>query len=158
MLDDTKLFDFVKIMFTKPQQYKKIKQHTKKRHHFMINRFMSIKYPANAMMFNINGINGGSVVECWSVVASRFQSVPRWFYTKTKKAKKNTPDKYNPSEKAVSIYMDKNEIGNREFSELKEFAKEALFSDLKKIEEQIEVYAKDKWSFYWNNRYYFIPI
>jgi hypothetical protein len=40
--------------------------------------------------------------------------------------------------------MDKNEIGNREFSELKEFAKEALFSDLKKIEEQIEVYAKDK--------------
>ena len=130
MLDDTKLFDFVKIMFTRPGDYKKIKQHTKKRHHFMINRFMSI--------------NGGNVVECWSVVASRFQSVPRWFYTKTKKAKKNTPDKYNPSERAVAIYMDKNEIGNREFSELKEFAKEALFSDLKKIEEQIEVYAKDK--------------
>ena len=130
MLDDTKLFDFVKIMFTRPGDYKKIKQHTKKRHHFMINRFMSIKYPANAMMFNINGINGGNVVECWSVVASRFQSVPRWFY--------------NPSERAVAIYMDKNEIGNREFSELKEFAKEALFSDLKKIEEQIEVYAKDK--------------
>ena len=144
MLDDTKLFDFVKIMFTRPGDYKKIKQHTKKRLHFMINRFMSIKYPANAMMFNINGINGGNVVECWSVVASRFQSVPRWFYTKTKKAKKNTPDKYNPSERAVAIYMDKNEIGNREFSELKEFAKEALFSDLKKIEEQIEVYAKDK--------------
>jgi hypothetical protein len=110
----------------------------------MINRFMSIKYPANAMMFNINGINGGNVVECWSVVASRFQSVPRWFYTKTKKAKKNTPDKYNPSERAVEIYMDKNEIGNREFGELKLFAKDALFSDLKKIEEQIEVYAKSK--------------
>ena len=38
--------------------------------------------------------------------------------------------------------MDKNEIGNREFNELKLFAKESLFADLKKIEEQIEVYAK----------------
>tara|TARA_B100000963_G_scaffold41477_1_gene30827 strand:- start:14328 stop:14759 length:432 start_codon:yes stop_codon:yes gene_type:complete len=142
MLDETKLFDFVKIMFTKPAQYKKLKQHSKKRHHFMINRFMSIKYPSNAQLFNINGINGGNVVECWSVVASRFKSVPGWFYTKTKKAKKNKADKYNPSDRSIEIYMDKNEIGQREFDELKHFAKDALYSDLKKIEEQIEVYAK----------------
>ena len=142
MLDETKLFDFVKIMFTKPAHYKKIKQHNKKRHHFMINRFMSIKYPANAMMFNINGINGGNVVDSWSMVASRFKSVPRWFYTKTKKAKKNTVDKYNPSDRAVELYMSKNEIGNREFDELKLFVKDQLYADLKKIEEQIDVYSK----------------
>ena len=140
MLDETKLFDFVKIMFTKPTHYKKIKQHNKKRHHFMINRFMSIKYPSNAQMFNINGINGGNVVDSWSMVASRFKSVPRWFYTKTKKAKKNVTDKYNPSDRAIELYMSKNEIGNREFEELKLFAKEQLFADLKKIEEQIDVY------------------
>ena len=142
MLDETKLFDFVKIMFTKPATYKKIKQHNKKRHHFMINRFMSIKYPSNAQLFNVNGISGANVVDSWSMVAARFKSVPGWFYTKTKKAKKNTPDKYNPSERAVEIYMDKNEIGNREFGELKLFAKDHLFADLKKIEEQIQVYAK----------------
>ena len=140
MLDETKLFDFVKIMFTKPQTYAKIKQHNKKRHHFMINRFMSIKYPSNAQLFNFNGINGANVVDSWSVVASRFKSVPGWFYTKTKKSKKNEVDKYNPSEEAVEIFMSKNEIGNREFSELKEFAKEALFADLQKIESQIDVY------------------
>ena len=142
MLDETKLFDFVKIMFTKPAHYKKIKQHNKKRHHFMINRFMSIKYPSNAQMFNINGINGGNVVDSWSMVASRFKSVPRWFYTKTKKAKKNVADKYNPSDRAIELYMSKNEIGNREVEELKLFAKEQLFADLKKIEEQIDVYNK----------------
>ena len=142
MLDETKLFDFVKIMFTKPAHYKKIKQHNKKRHHFMINRFMSIKYPANAQMFNINGINGANVVDSWSMVASRFKSVPRWFYTKTKKSKKNVTDKYNPSDRAVELYMSKNEIGNREFNELKLFAKDQLFTDLKKIEEQIDVYNK----------------
>ena len=142
MLDETKLFDFVKIMFTKPTHYKKIKQHNKKRHHFMINRFMSIKYPSNAQMFNINGINGGNVVDSWSMVASRFKSVPRWFYTKTKKAKKNVADKYNPSDRAVELYMNKNEIGNREFDELKLFVKDQLYADLKKIEEQIDVYNK----------------
>ena len=142
MLDETKLFDFVKIMFTKPAIYKKLKQHSKKRHHFMINRFMSIKYPSNAQMFNINGINGGNVVDSWSMVASRFKSVPRWFYTKTKKAKKNVADKYNPSDRAIELYMNKNEIGNREFDELKLFVKDQLYADLKKIEEQIDVYSK----------------
>ena len=140
MLDETKLFDFVKIMFTKPQIYAKIKQHNKKRHHFMINRFMSIKYPSNAQLFNFNGVNGANVVDSWAMVASRFKSVPGWFYTKTKKSKKNETDKYNPSEEAVEIYMSKNEIGNREFSELKEFAKESLYADLQKIESQIDVY------------------
>ena len=89
MLDETKLFDFVKIMFTRPSDYKKIKHVNKKRHHFMINRFFSIKYPMNAQAFNINGIDSGNVVECWSLVASRFKSVPGWIYTKTKRAAKN---------------------------------------------------------------------
>ena len=109
----------------------------------MINRFMAIKYPGNANMFNINGINGGNVVECWSVVASRFNSVPRWFFTKTKKAAKNVKDKYIPSEKALELYMDKNQIGNREIEDLKAYAKESFYSDLKKIERQIDVYDKD---------------
>ena len=143
MLDETKLFDFVKIMFTKRKEYDKIKNHTKKRHHFMINSFFAIKYPANAQLFNVNGINGANVVESWSVVASRFKSVPGWFYTKTKKAAKNKADKYIPSDRALKLYMDKNEIGQREVEEMKLFAKEQLFADLQKIEAQIEVHGKD---------------
>ena len=51
-------------------------------------------------------------------------------------------DKYTPDDRAIELYMNKNEIGNREFNELKLFAKEQLFTDLKKIEEQIDVYNK----------------
>ena len=142
MLDETKLFDFVKIMFTKRSQFENIKKHTKKRHHFMINRFFAIKYPTNANAFNLNGINGGNVVESWSMVARRFKGVPGWFYTKTKKAPKKQVDKYTPSETAIELYLSKNEIGTREFNELKQFAKVDLFNDLKKIEEQIDVYRK----------------
>lgn len=142
MLDETKLFDFVKIMFTKRDQFDKIKNHNKKRHHFMINRFFAIKFPNNSNLFNLNGINGAAVVESWSLVAMRFKSVPGWWYTKTKKAKTTIKDKYSPSEQATQIYMHKNEIGTREFKELELFAKESLYSDLKKIEEQIDVYKK----------------
>jgi hypothetical protein len=140
MLDETKLFDFVKIMFTKPKDYKELKQQTKKRHHFMINRFFSIKFPANAQLFNKNGINGAAVVDSWSLVAQRFTSVPTWFYTKTKKIETTKKDEYIPSEEVVSLFLQKNEIGKREFNELKKFAREELYTELKKLETAIKVY------------------
>jgi len=142
LLDETKLFDFMKIMFTKPAQYKKIKQHNKKRHHFMINRFFSIKYPENAQMFNYNGINGGQVVDMWSMVAKRFTSVPGWIYTKTKKAKKSSTikEEYIPSDEAVNVYMQRYDIGKREFEEMKRFAHAHLINELKSIEKSIKVY------------------
>tara|TARA_B100000497_G_C7535337_1_gene324368 strand:- start:449 stop:838 length:390 start_codon:yes stop_codon:yes gene_type:complete len=129
-------------MFTKPEQYNNIKNHSKKRHHFMINRFFAIKYPSNANLFNLNGINGGNVVESWAMVAQRFKGVPRWFYTKTKKAPKKQVDRYTPNDASIEIYLSKNEIGMREFNDLKLYAKEELFNDLQKIEAQIDVYRK----------------
>jgi hypothetical protein len=102
MLDETKLFDFIKIMFTKPNDYKKITNHNKKRHHFMINRFFAIQYPSNAQFFNKNGIN--------------------------------------PSEEAISFFMERNEIGKREFKELEKFAKEDLYLTLQKLEDSMQVY------------------
>jgi hypothetical protein len=142
MLDETKLFDFVKILFTKPNDYKKIKQHNKKRHQFMINRFFAIKYPENANAFNLNGINGAQVVEAWSLVARRFTNVPTWIYTKTKKAKKD-PKKtkeYIPSDKALEVYMQRYDIGKREIEEMKRFAPNEFKSELQNIEKSIEVY------------------
>lgn len=142
MLDETKLFDFIKIMFTKPNDYKKITNHNKKRHHFMINRFFAIQYPSNAQFFNKNGINPIAVIDSWSLVAARFKSVPGWIYTKTKKSEKEvtSKSKYIPSEEAISFFMEKNEIGKREFKELEKFAKEDLYLTLQKLEDSMQVY------------------
>lgn len=141
MLDETKLFDFIKILFTKPKEYKDIKHHTKNRHQFMINRFFAIKFPSNAQMFNVNGINGGYVVDCWNLVAQRFTSVPTWIYTKTKKSiiASNKND-YIPSDEVIDFFMRKNEIGKREFKELNRFAPNELEAELKKLEKAIKVY------------------
>ena len=142
MLDETKLFDFIKIMFTKPKQYKAIKQHNKKRHFFMINRFFALKYPDNANAFNINGIDGSYVVDAWSMLARRFTSVPFWIYTKTKKAKKVTPSKnqYIPKEETIEVYLKKYEIGLREFNEMQKFAPAELKAELQSIEKSMQVY------------------
>lgn len=143
MLDETKLFDFIKIMFDKPKEYKAIKQHTKKRHFFMINRFFAIKFPENAQMFNRTGIDGASVVDAWWMVAQRFKGVPMWIYTKTKKTAvtKSTSKKqeYIPSEEAIAFFMQKNEIGKREFKELELFAADALLEDLQQIDRAMKV-------------------
>lgn len=143
MLDETKLFDFIKIMFTKPGEYKKIKNYNKKRHHFMVNRFFAIKFPANAQLFNRNGINPIAVIDSWSLVAARFKSVPFWIYTKTKKTSKKSnkkTSKYIPSDEVIKIFIDKNEIGKREFTELEKFAKDELYTQLELIEKSMQVY------------------
>jgi hypothetical protein len=48
--------------------------------------------------------------------------------------------KYIPSEEAISFFMEKNEIGKREFKELEKFAKEELYTSLKRIENSMQVY------------------
>jgi hypothetical protein len=142
MLDETKLFDFIKILFTKPKIYSTISNRNKKRHQFMINRFFAIKYPTNANLFNVNGINGTAVIDSWHMVASRFRSVPGWIYTKTKKAKKIAKKKneYIPKDSTISLFMLNNEIGKREFGELEQFAKIELYETLKKLEDSMEMY------------------
>ena len=142
MLDETKLFDFVKILFTKPKEYKAIKNHNKKRHHFMINRFFAIKFPANAQLFNVNGINPIAVIDSWQMVAQRFNGVPGWIYTKTKKPKVDPKNKskYIPSDEAIKFFMEKNEIGKREYKELEALAPDQLYATLQTIEKSMQVY------------------
>jgi hypothetical protein len=142
MLDETKLFDFIKIVFTKPSKYKTISNHNKKRHHFMINRFFSIKFPANAQAFNFNGINPAAVIDSWAAVATRFRGVPGWIYTKTKRTKKeiaSAKSKYTEKDEVVKFYMQKNEIGVREFKELQQLFPKELDKNLKKLELSIQV-------------------
>ncbi|MDC1282339.1 hypothetical protein N8Z10_00135 [bacterium] len=142
MLDETKLFDFIKILFSRNGKYDEVKNHNKKRHHFMINRFFAIKYPANAQMFNRNGINPIPVIDSWAMVAKRFTGVPGWIYTKTKKPAKVATKKssYIPSENVIQFFMERNEIGKREYKELEKFAKEDLYATLKQLEDSMKVY------------------
>ena len=59
---------------------------------------------------------------------------------KTKKVETPKKEEYIPSDEVISLFIQKNEIGKREFNELKKFSKVELYTELKKLETAIKVY------------------
>ena len=47
-----KLFDYIKVLFGKDVNWDKVSNYDKSKNSFMTNRFMSIKFPIQANMFN----------------------------------------------------------------------------------------------------------
>ena len=136
-LDHTKLFDFVKILFTNRAEYEKLLNADKSRHHFMTNRFFAINHPVQANLFNKVGINGAAVVDCWAMVAQKYNRVPGWIYTKVRKSEKEKAKEYQPNEEVLNKYLELNKIGMREYKEALKFNPEALKGELKKLEKQM---------------------
>lgn len=139
-IKNMELFDFIKILFTKPKEFSKLKSIEKGKHFFMTNRFFAIKYPMTAQQLNRNGINGSAVVELWSIVASRFGKVPGWIYTKTKKVPHEKEWKPNPE--ISSIWMERNNLGERDLQLAIKFNPEEMKKTFQRLEKQIQVYDR----------------
>ena len=134
------LFPFIKVFFSKPKEYEKLKSYDKTRNKFMLQRFMAIRYPEAAQAFNINKINPLGVIDSWHKVAIQFKRVPGWIYTRVRKKKKVKESKtFEPSDDTIKYYMQLNEIGNREYKEALKINKKNILEELKKIENQINV-------------------
>jgi hypothetical protein len=129
------LFEFMKVMFSDPKRYKTLRNSDKARHHFMVQRFMSIKFPTTAQQLNRNGINGWAVMDLWSLVARRFGNrVPGWIYTKTKKAQ-STEKKWKPDADLAKFWMKRTGMSQRDLDDAIKFNLEetkTMFSNLAK--------------------------
>jgi hypothetical protein len=66
------LFEFMKVLITDPKRYSQLKASEKGRHFFMVQRFMSIKFPTTAQQLNRVGMNGSAVMDLWQKIAIRF--------------------------------------------------------------------------------------
>ena len=110
-----KLFDYIKVLFGQDLPWEKLKGYDKSKNSFMVNRFMSIKFPIQANMFNALKIDPVGQAEAWRMVASKFNRVPGFIYTKTKASKKIKT--WVPAPKALEFYLKINEIGERDFKE-----------------------------------------
>lgn len=110
-----KLFDYIKVLFGKDQDWDKLTAYDKSKNSFMTNRFMSIKFPIQANLFNTLKIDSVGQAEAWRMVASKFNRVPGFIYTKVKKKPKEKT--WSPNPKALELYMKFNEIGDREYRE-----------------------------------------
>jgi hypothetical protein len=112
-----KLFDYIKVLFGKDEHWDKVTNYDKSKNSFMTNRFMSIKFPIQANLFNSLKIDPVGQAEAWRLVSSKFNRVPGFIYTKVKKSAKQKAKEWNPNPKALELYMKFNEIGEREYKE-----------------------------------------
>tara|TARA_R110002060_G_scaffold55449_2_gene65985 strand:- start:391 stop:801 length:411 start_codon:yes stop_codon:yes gene_type:complete len=110
-----KLFDYIKVLFGKDAKWDKLSGYDKSKNSFMTNRFMSIKFPIQANMFNALKIDAIGQAEAWRMVASKFSRVPGFIYTKVRSKKKEKI--WDPNPKALEFYLKINEIGERDFKE-----------------------------------------
>ena len=137
-MDHNNLFDFIKIMFTNPKEYSTIRNTTKSKHFFLVQRFFAIKHPTAAQSLNRVGINPWAVVDLWQIVGSRFNRVPGWIYTKTKKVESEKV--WKPNAEVAKIWMQRNGVGERELRESIRFYPEEMKKIFKSLEKQIQMY------------------
>ena len=130
-----KLFDYIKVLFGKDVQWDKVTNYDKSKNSFMTNRFMSIKFPIQANLFNSLKTDPVGQAEAWRLVASKFNRVPGFIYTKVKKAPKDKSKAWVPDPKALELYMKYNEIGEREY-------REALKYDPLQVRSAIDILEK----------------
>jgi hypothetical protein len=130
------LFDFIKVIFEQNNKYESLKSYDKVKHNFMLNRFMSIQYPIQAQMFNRLGISSLGVSDSWRKVGRQYKRTPGWVFTKLKKNQKNQKT-YSPSPEALNLFLQINQIGEREYKEALQFNQEGVVESLKSIEKQL---------------------
>mgnify|MGYP001260974689 CR=1 FL=1 len=133
-MDTDKLFDFIKVFFNEPKTYEDLTNHQKGRHQFMLNRFFSIQYPVQASNFNKLNTSSYGTAESWHLVALKFKRTPGFIFTKLNKNKKPDKKKYIPTDEALEFYLNRNEIGLREYKESLQYFPDKVEEDLKRIE------------------------
>lgn len=137
-LDHTKLFDFIKILFTRPDLYKKLKSYEKAKHYFMVQRFMSINFPIQANAIQHLKVNPSEVMDYWHrALTKMFNRVPGWMYTKTKKAKNKAKNKHVPEE-IIQEYCYRMKYSKRQVNDAIEMFGEPMINELKQFEKLIK--------------------
>jgi hypothetical protein len=130
-----KLFDYMKVLFSTPIKWNTLKNYDKVKNSFMTNRFMSIKFPIQANLFNQLKTDPLGAAESWRMVASKFNRVPGWIYTRVRKTKKEKV--WEAKIEAVEFYMKVNEIGKREYKEAFKVNPQLMKQTLISIEKQL---------------------
>lgn len=111
------LFDYTKLMFVADEkQWKEVTSLDKSRNFFMMNRFLSIKYPVQVAVLSHIKINAPATADYWHAnMGKLYKSVPSWIYAKTKKKEKEAKKREGLSDEMIKWYCQREEISRKEF-------------------------------------------
>ena len=129
------LFDYVKLVFSKDEKaWKDLNDTDKSRNFFMLNRFMSIKYPVQVNALSLLRINPVAASNYWhKTMSTVHSSTPTWIYAKTKKKGEAEKKMELPSDEYIKWHCYKNEISKKEFIEEITFFPDNI-TEMKKLE------------------------
>jgi len=130
------LFDYTKLVFSKNEkEWEKLKDNDKARNFFMLNRFMSIKYPVQASILSHYKVDPVSVSDYWHrTMKNLYSSSPSWIYAKTKKRADVEKKLDLPSNEMIKWYCEKNEMTRKDFDQTVKFHGEKFLAELKTLE------------------------
>jgi hypothetical protein len=133
------LFDMINAMFGKREVFEKTSLYERGRHHFMINRFMSIKYPMQAQFLNHTKIHPGNAVTYWAdTVGKMFSKTPGWMFVKTKKAKEEKAKSQPINEATIKYYCQKNQCSRRDVDDAIKLIGDPFIQELQSLQKLIE--------------------
>jgi hypothetical protein len=130
------LFDYIKLVFSKDEKaWKELKNTDKSRNFFMLNRFMSIRFPVQAAVLSHYRIDPESVSDYWHRTMSNLHSsTPKWIYAKTIKKKDIEKKLELPSNEMIKWYCEKHEMSKRDFNEHVAILGDSFLKELKPLE------------------------
>jgi len=132
------LFDLLNAMFAKRHEFEKTTLHERGRHFFIVNRFMSIKYPVQAQFLNNTKIHPGNGVTYWAdTVGKMFNRTPTWMFVKTKKAKEAKAAAQPVNEETIRYYCQKNQCSRRDVNTAMILVGEPFIEELQTLQRLI---------------------
>lgn len=137
--NDTTLFDIIKALYTNKKEFDEISDFLLDRNSFMINRFISIKYPDKVQCFNISKINTVDVCKFWAEYLGGQYRVPSYIYTKgSKRAQetKSTIDKM-PSNSLINEFCIYNNINKKDVLNALKMFRDEMITEINSFNKEI---------------------
>jgi hypothetical protein len=131
-----KLFDYLKVVFGRDEDWDSLTGYDKSKNSFMLNRMMSARFPMQSSLFNSLRTDPVGAAESWRMVGSKFSRVPAFIYTKVSK-KKEALKQYSPDPRALAEYLKINQIGMREYHEALQHNPAAVKTAIDTLQKQL---------------------
>jgi len=130
------LFDFIKVIFTNPEEYSKCTPGEKRKHYFMCQRRFAINFPMQANALQQQKINQVAVIDFWQrFLRKQYKYVPEWMYTKgVKKSQQIKEKKINVSNELIKEYCKYMEIDPKSVKDALVFFLDDMVKELKDFE------------------------
>jgi hypothetical protein len=137
------LFDFIDSIWD-DKVWKGVTNNIKKKHFFMLQRFMSIAYPKQADKMNVNGINEVAVVDLWAgYLKKKYKYKPKWFFTKVDKSEKKGDKIGKIGNKVKNFYMSEKKMSEKDFIFMTKMFPDDSLKDLKEYEKNMKMLGMD---------------